>query len=101
MNVLHTGIKYSSICAPRTLAQHEEDCIVVKPTLVHYVPVVGKGDVNYQGDVGVLLWVTLSPVSGPSESLPRYLRAKIKIWHLIDRCSWKPNGCEQNNRKKK
>lgn len=43
MNVLCTGIKYSSICAPGTLAQHEEDSIVVKPTLVHYVLWWGKG----------------------------------------------------------
>lgn len=81
-------------CVTGIFAQHEKNCIVVKPTLVHRVPAVGKGDVNYQADVGVLLWVHAEPFSTTPESLPGYFRAKIKVWHLIERCSWKPNGCE-------
>lgn len=38
---LHTSSPLT--CVSGTFAQHEEDCIVVKPTLVHHVPAVGKG----------------------------------------------------------
>lgn len=75
-------------------AQPEEDCIVVKPNFVQRVPVVRKGNMSYQVDGGVLLWVCAEPFSRPPESLSGYLRAKIKTWHVIDTYSWKPKGCE-------
>lgn len=60
MNILCIGIKYLIICVLGPFAQYEEDCIVVKLTIVHCAPEVGKGDVNYQTDVGYCFGSMLS-----------------------------------------